>query len=70
MRNAHQFLLEECRKHALTLPCLDRALFYRGLAEICGSPADQLQLTGMAEEIEAADLRCREFRFITLHPKG
>ena len=44
-------------------PVAQRILIYRGLAEICGDPDDGLKFLQLANDLAAADERCRAFAF-------
>lgn len=52
-----------CLEHAESAPVHRRVALYRGLAEICGDLHEQKQLLQMANALDDADHRCREFRF-------
>jgi hypothetical protein len=55
--------MEFCLENAEQVPVSRRISLYRGLAEICGDLQEQKELRDMAADLEAAELRCREFRF-------
>lgn len=50
-----------CLEHAEQAPLQRRAFLYRGLAEFCGKPEMAAEFCKMASELEAANLRCRQF---------
>lgn len=56
-------IIEFCLEHAESASVQKRISLYRGLAEICGDKADAAKLRSVADELEAADKRCREFAF-------
>ena len=52
-----------CLKHAANAPVAERVSLYRWLAEFCGLPRRAAEFCRMADELEQADLHCREFAF-------
>ena len=52
-----------CLDHAEQVPVTRRVSLYRGLAEICADAQESAALNKLADELEAADRRCREFAF-------
>jgi hypothetical protein len=59
----HLEVLKFCLEHAQNAPVWRRVRIYRGLAEICGNEPEAAALTKMADDLEQADKRCREFVF-------
>ncbi len=60
-----QTIIEEARSREDQLPVSRRVLLYRGLAELCGEPHEAARFNMLANELEQADLRCRQFQFAT-----
>lgn len=56
-------VFEEARRNETSLPVPRRILLYRGLANLCGDVLLSAQFHDLADELESADRRCREFRF-------
>jgi hypothetical protein len=56
-------VMDFCLEHAEDAPVARRISLYRGLAEFCGDAGRAAKLRRMADDLELADLRCREFRF-------
>lgn len=50
-------------EQAETQPIRKRVEIYRALAAFAGDPADSRDLSRIADELESADKRCREFSF-------
>jgi hypothetical protein len=61
--NPIQVVVSVCLEAADTLPASRRVQLYRSLAEICGCPTEASQFKALANDLEAADRRCREFAF-------
>lgn len=60
-----QVIIEEARSREDQLPVARRVSLYRGLAELCGEPHEAARFNVLANELEEADLRCRQFQFTT-----
>lgn len=60
-----QVIIEEARSREDQLPVARRVSLYRGLAELCGEPHEAARFRVLADELEQADLRCRQFQFAT-----
>lgn len=60
-----QVIIEEARSREDQLPVARRVSLYRGLAELCGEPHEAARFNVLADELEQADLRCRQFQFAT-----
>lgn len=58
-----QTILDFCISKSELEPIRERVKLYRALANICGSPQLAAKLCHHADELEAADKRCREFAF-------
>lgn len=56
-------VVEFCLDHAPEAPVAKQISLYRGLAEICGNPDQAAQFCELADDLEDADHRCREFAF-------
>ena len=63
MDNPIVLVIQTCLEAASTLPVHRRVVLYRALAEICGCPQEAASLRQLADDLEAADHRCREFAF-------
>lgn len=48
---------------AESAPTSNRAAIYRALAEFAGDPKQTRELKSLAEDLEQAEFRCREFAF-------
>ena len=58
-REVAEFVIEQ----AALQPLSKRIRLYRGLSKLCGDEVHAPQLEKLANDLEAADLRCREFAF-------
>jgi hypothetical protein len=56
-------VIEFCLEHAPEAPVRKRVLLYRGLAEFCGDQTMAAEFRSEAEQLAAAEKRCREFAF-------
>lgn len=63
MRDARTLLFEAVMESAERRPVAQRAQLYRAAAEFAGSPRGSAEFVALAEELETADRRCREFGF-------
>lgn len=61
--NARQTVIDFCLERAEESPVPERIKLYRGLSDICGDEILSVELEKMAEGLEAAEGRCREFAF-------
>lgn len=52
-----------CLQHAESSPVLERVFLYRGLAEFCGNERMAAEFCRMADDLMAAEKRCKEFHF-------
>lgn len=58
-----QIVYDFCLEHAFEVPVSRRVRLYRGLAEFCANTQEAARLHLLADELERADRRCREFKF-------
>lgn len=58
-----QTVLDFCLDNASQASVGQRVLLYRGLAKFCADEAENAQFSKLADDLEAADQRCREFAF-------
>jgi hypothetical protein len=61
-----EFVLARCEAE----PVATRIALYRSLASYAGEIGQRDELTKLAADLEAADLRCREFAFHFQNRKG
>lgn len=58
-----QTVMDFCLEHAAEVSVARRVSLYRGLASFCGDATEAAQFCKLADDLEAADHRCREFAF-------
>jgi hypothetical protein len=58
-----RLVIDFCLKHAESSPVRERVSLYRGVAQICAEAKTCASLNALANELEAADRNCREFKF-------
>lgn len=61
--NLREELIDFVLESAASAPVGKRVRIYRGLADVCGTEAEHRQLNRMADDLEAVELRTREFHF-------
>ncbi len=61
--NLREELIDFVLESAASAPVSKRIRIYRGLADVCGSESEHNQLNKMADDLEAVELRTREFHF-------
>lgn len=59
----HEFIIDFVLSRAATEPVPKRIRLYRSLAEFCGDEKEIKSLNEMADNLAAAEARCREFAF-------
>lgn len=59
----HRLVIEAAMNSGMKFSIAKRVVLYRGLAEICGDPAEGAKFLQLAEELELADSRCQQFAF-------
>lgn len=67
---AMQVVVDFCLEHAEEAPVRRRVLLYRGLAEFCADDAQAALFRKLSDDLEALDLRCREFAFSVSNPRN
>ncbi len=63
MSSLYQEVVRFAKEKADEQPVLKRIRLYRGLAVLCGDPETKTELNKLANELDAAERHCREFKF-------